>query len=123
MHGGAHLYGIDNRASRNKFIINKMFEVLTAYGDRFYFKKIFSQLRTFVCVVNEKGNTTWGVTDTRNFNDDVLFGLVFSYICALSYSHRTPIDISSDAYVSKIEYRLVRGSNGKLTRVAVKVRQ
>lgn len=123
MQGGAHLYGIDNRASRNKFIINKMFEVLTAYGERFYFKKIFDQLRTFVCVVNEKGNTTWGVTDTRNFNDDVLFGLVFSYICALSYSHRTPIDTSSDTYKSKVEYRLVRGSNGKLTRVAVKVRQ
>jgi hypothetical protein len=122
MQGGGSLYGIDNRATRNRFIINKMFEVLSAYGDRFYFQKIFSQLRTFVCTVTEKGSETWGVTDTRKFNDDVLFGLVFSYIGALSYSHRSPINVNSESTANKIEFRLTRDAKGKLTRVPVKIR-
>jgi len=122
MQGGSSLYGIDNRAQRNRFIINKLYEVLSAYGDRIYFQKPFEQLRTFVCTVTEKGNETWGVTDTRKFNDDVLFGLVFSYICALSYSHRTPINVESDSYSVRVEHRLIRDSRGKLTRVPVKIR-
>lgn len=125
LQGGASLYGIDNRgassASRGKFIINKLFEVLSAYGDRCYFLVVFDQLRTFVCTVTEKGSETWGVTDTRKFNDDVLYGLVFSYICALSYGHRTPININAEKVSRRVEFRLVRDSRGKLTRVPVKI--
>jgi hypothetical protein len=126
LRGGSSLYGIDNRgatsASRGKFIINKLHEVLTVYGDRFYFLSIFTQLRTFICTVTERGSETWGVTDTRKFNDDVLFGLVFSYICALTYSHRTPINVNSESTATRVEFRLTRDARGKLTRTAVKVR-
>lgn len=123
MQGGASLIGLDNRGSRNKFIINKMYEVVTAYGDKFYFEKIFNQLRTFSCKLTDKGNETWGVTDTRVFHDDVLFGLVFSYICALSYSHRPPVNLEQEENAYRIEYKLTRDSSGNLTRRPVRTKR
>jgi hypothetical protein len=123
--GGSQLYGIDNRGSnstsRGKFIITRMSEVITTYGERFFFKEIFSQLRTFVCTINDKGNESWGVTDTRKFDDDVLFGLVFSYICADAYSHRECKDISSESNRFKIIHKIVRDKDGNLRRVPQRV--
>lgn len=120
MQGGSGLYGIDNRGLRNEFIINKLIEVLLLYGNNFYFPVIYDQLRTFVCTVNEKGNKSWGVTDTRKYDDDVLFALVFSYICALSYSHRTPYDVNSESVKPKVRYKVKRDRDGKLYRQQVR---
>jgi hypothetical protein len=122
MQGGGNLYGIDNRGNRNRFIITKLYEVLEAYGDRFYFNVPFRQLRTFACKISDKGNETWGVTDPRKFHDDVLFALVFSYICASSYSHREPFDASKDGRVFTTKYVNVRDGNGMLRRVPKRVR-
>jgi hypothetical protein len=120
MQGGSGLYGIDNRGLRNEFIINKLIEVLLLYGNTIYFGVVFEQLRTFVCTVNEKGNKTWGVTDTRKYDDDVLFALVFSYICALSYAHRNPIDMNSEQVKPHMKTRLLRDRDGKLYRAVVR---
>ena len=120
MQGGSSLYGIDNRGLRNEFIINKLHELLLLYGNTIYFMVVFEQLRTFICTVNDKGNKTWGVTDTRKYDDDVLFALVFSYICAISYSHRTPIDVNSEREKPIMKTRLVRDSDGKLYRARVR---
>lgn len=117
MQGGGSLYGIDNRGNRNKFIINKMYEVLSAYGERFYFPVIFNQLRTFACKVTPSGNETWGVTDTRKFHDDTLFALVFAYICALSYSHREPYDATSESNALTVKTTLIRDGSGNLRQV------
>jgi len=122
MQGGGQLIGIDNRGARNKFIINKMFEYFSAYGDKIYFSVFFDQLRTFVCKISEKGNEQWGVSDTRKYHDDVLFGGVFSYICALAFSHKEPYDASSESKAFKIEYKLIRDGDGNLTRVPRKKR-
>lgn len=122
MQGGGHLHGIDNRGQRNKFIINKLYEVLAAYGEKIWFDKPFRQLRTFVCTITEKGNETWGVTDPRSYHDDVLFALVFSYICALTYSHREAKNMAAEGNKHKVEYKLVRGRDGMLTRVPTIVR-
>ncbi len=122
MQGGGHLYGIDNKGNRNMFIITKLREMLFSYGDRLRFMVIFEQLRTFVCTFTEKGNETWGTADARYFRDDVLFGLVFSYICRMSFVHRDPIDLSNDKSQVKTVWKLVRDKNGELTRVPTQVR-
>jgi hypothetical protein len=114
MQGGGSMFGIDNRGNRNKFIINKMYEVLLAYGEKIYFEKVFNQLRTFVCTVTAKGNETWGVSDTRKFHDDVLFALVFSYICALANAHKEPFNSADEHRAVKVTRKLVRDSNGGL---------
>jgi hypothetical protein len=116
MQGGSSLYGIDNRGLRNEFIINKLIELLLLYGNTIYFPQVFEQIRTFVCTVNDKGNKSWGVTDTRKYDDDVLFALVFSYICALSYSHRTPSDVNSEQYKPVTRMKLLRDKDGRLYR-------
>lgn len=116
MQGGSSLYGIDNRGLRNEFIINKLIELLLLYGSTIYFPQVFEQIRTFVCTVNDKGNKSWGVTDTRKYDDDVLFALVFSYICALSYSHRTPTDVNSEQQKPITRMKLLRDKDGRLYR-------
>lgn len=117
--GGGQEVGIDNKGNRNKFIINKMFELLVSYGDRFYIPTIFEQLRTFVCTITASGNETWGVDDKRKHHDDVLFAITFAYICSLSYDHLEPKEITSESQKYKKKYKLVRDGNGKLTRMYV----
>lgn len=119
--GGGSLYGIDNKGNRTRFIISKMTEVVTAFGDKFCLPEIFHQLRTFSCTVTDKGNETWGTVDKRKFHDDILFGLVFSYICAISYSHRPPRKINQGSEDYRWERRLVRGNNHQLSYTQVKV--
>jgi len=123
MQGGGSLHGIDNRGNRNKFIINKLHEVLLAYGSKCYFVKVFNQLRTFSCTITKSGNETWGVTDPRKFHDDVLFAYVFAYICALTYSHREPFNEEVEGTSIKVRYKLVRDKNGSLMRVETRERR
>lgn len=120
MQGGGHTIGIDNRAARTRFIINRIFEFIQAYGDRVCIDTFFIQLRTFQCTVTQSGQETWGTADKRKYHDDVLFAVVFAYICSLSYSHLTPREIKgdSDRYVNSSE--LYRDTNGNLNRRTVR---
>ena len=120
--GGGHEIGIDNKGNRNKFIINKLFELLISYGDNFYLPVIFEQLRTFTCTITTAGNETWGVDDKRKHHDDVLFAIVFAYICSLCYEHFEPTELTSEAQKYKQQYKLTRDANGNLTRKYVKKR-
>jgi len=118
--GGSQTVGIDNRSTRTRFIINKMYEFIAAYGDRICVDVIFLQLRTFICTVTDKGNETWGTADKRKYHDDVLFAGVFAYICSLSYEHMPPKEIKSDEDMYVIRHELVRGKDGNLRREEVR---
>lgn len=120
-HGGQNTYGIDNRGNRTRFIVSKMHEFFTVYGDRVYMTTPFVQLRTFVCTITKSGNESWGTVDPQKYHDDVLFAIVFAYICSLSYEHLTPFEIKSEMERYKTQQKLVRGKDGKLTRVEVRV--
>lgn len=120
LQGGGQLIGVDNRSFRNKLIIDKMYEVVTSYGEKFYFPVIFDQLKTFVCRISDNGSDQWGVVDPRKNKDDVLFALVYAYICAESFRNfRPPVEISKKAAESRmVHYELHRNSDGSLTRRA-----
>ncbi len=120
--GGGQEIGIDNKGNRNKFIISKLYELLVSHGDRFYLPVIFDQLRTFTCTITASGNETWGVDDRRKHHDDVLFAIVFAYICSLCYDHLEPRELTSEVQRTRKTYPLVRDANGNLTRVPVKKR-
>jgi len=122
MQGGSAIIGIDNRSARTKFIINKLFEFIQAYGDRICIDVFFIQLRTFVCTITDSGNETWGTADKRKYHDDVLFAVVFSYICSLSYSHLIPKEIKSEADKYIVRHELYRDHNGNLSRREVRKR-
>lgn len=114
MNGGGSLYGIDNRGIRSKIIINKLYELLKHNGDLFMFEIIFKQLRTFICTYTEKGNEAWGVSNYKTDQDDVLYALVFSYICAMSYLHREPYNVQEAKVAKKNERVLARRKDGSL---------
>ena len=120
LQGGGHMIGVDNKGVRNKFIIDKMYEMFASYGDNIYLQTPFNQLRTFVCNITASGNETWGTADPKKYHDDVLFSMVFAYICSLCYEHLKPTEITSEAKKFKTRYKLKRNSDGFLTRREVK---
>ena len=122
MQGGSSVLGIDNRGARTRFIINKIFEFIQSYGDRVCIDTFFIQLRTFICTITENGTETWGTADKRKYHDDVLFAVVFSYICSLSYAHLTPREIKSEADRFALKYELYRDASGNLSRREVRKR-
>lgn len=117
LQGGSNLIGVDNRVGRARMIINKLSEMIHAFGLKIFITKFWLQLKTFVSSVTDKGNETWGPIDKRHYQDDILFSSTFAYICALCYSHLTPTfsDPTKPKYIKKSI--LVRGSDGHLRRV------
>ena len=118
--GGGQLIGIDNRAMRNKFIINKMDEMFRMYGKNFYFFILFAQLRTFTCVLNDKGNEIWGVSDKRQYQDDTLFSTVFAYICSMT-DESTPMNFRSESDKFVYKWEGYTDSAGNFSRRKVKI--
>lgn len=120
MHSG-NMVGLDNRGARNKMIINKIFELIQTYGDKIYIEEFWIQLKTFTCQITKTGNETWGPIDRRYYKDDVIFSVVFSYICSLCYDFLEPKQIEGGEAIKQItRYELKRDANWNLTRVPVR---
>ena len=128
LRGGAHLIGIDNRGrgsgtnNRSRMIVNKMHEMISAFGNRIFIETFWRQMKTFVCTITDRGNEVWGTTDKRKYPDDVPFGMTFAYICSLCYEHLVPENFEAEQSRFKVRYELRRDGNGNLTRVPVKKR-
>lgn len=115
--------GIDNKGARNTMIINFMFQMFKQYGDNFLLSRYFEQLKTFTCAISANGKEMWGPVNKKYFNDDALFGGVFSYICAeLCFPELQPRNLTSESSLYKVGYKLVRDKDNKLSHVPVKVR-
>ena len=116
------MYGVDNHGNRNKFIISVMKTFFDLYGTNVFTKEPFYQLRTFVCTTSAAGVEKWGTKDTQKYRDDVLFGIVFAYICSMAYEYELPQQIDKgDVQRFRTIHRLVRDKNGNLTRVPERV--
>lgn len=115
--------GIDNKGVRNTMIINRIHELTTAYGDRIYVLKYWDQLSSFTCSISDRGKEMWGPMNKKYFKDDVLFGAVFSYICAeLTFTELNPSDMNNESKKLVIKHELVRDANWNLIRIPVKKR-
>lgn len=116
--------GIDNKGNRNITIISYMREMNNYCAQNFYIPKYFEQLRTFVCHVTDGGRDTWGPMNKKYFKDDILFGAVFSYICAeIVYKDLRPIDTQNEVKRRVVtEHRLIYDSNMNQRRITIKKR-
>jgi len=119
--GGTRLIGIDNKGTRADAIIDYMTEVIRAYHDRFYISLIFEQLHTFVQKKTTSGKEVWGVVNKTMHYDDVLYALVYAYICRLSHMHLSPTREVASTTRFKVRYKLVRNAANEVVRVPVKV--
>lgn len=116
--------GIDNKGLRNTMLVNKMFEMNKAYGDRNYFEVYWQQMSSFTCTISNTGKEVWGPMNKKYFRDDVLWATNFAYICSEDcFPNLIPSDISKQEKRIKVVNKLVRGQDGKLTMQAVKVNQ
>lgn len=121
--GGQNGIGIDNKNKRKKFIVNKLYELITLYGDRIYLEVFWNQLRNFVCTVSDKGTETWGTQDYKKYHDDALDAVVFSYICSLSFDYKPPRNIERVQDKTVTRYELKTMPNGDLRRVPVEIKR
>jgi hypothetical protein len=114
--------GIDNRGLRNNIIINKVHELTQSYGENIYHAAFWGQLKTFTCNVSDKsGKEVWGPSNRKYFKDDILFGGVYSYICAeLCYADAIPQNIQENRKNYVIRYETRYDSNFNLKRIPVK---
>lgn len=119
--GGTSVIGIDNRGQRSRFIINKMIEMISLAGRKIYILEYFKQLTTFTCTVTQKGAEVWGVSDKRQFQDDILYGAVFAYICRLSFDRKVPQNIEGLKNNYTVRWKMVRNKDLTLSRVAERV--
>jgi hypothetical protein len=113
--------GIDNRGLRNMSIINRLHELIQSYGDKNYMEVFWEQLKTFVCNVSEKsGKEMWGPTNRKLFKDDVLFAVVYSYICAELCQYPEPESLKQEEMSYEIRYETMYDAQFNLVMVPVK---
>jgi hypothetical protein len=108
--------GIDNHGKKTAWIIKKLGDIVEMFGTKMYHTVVFRQLSTFHCTITRSGNETWSSIDKRYYNDDVLFGLVYAYICARSIGRQPRnldqmperrVDVKYDIKLDK-NYNLIR---------------
>jgi hypothetical protein len=114
--------GIDNKGLRNLTIVNRLHELIQAYGENIYMEVFWEQLKTFVCEVTDKGKETWGPVNRKYFRDDTLFSIVYSYICAeLCYPELQPEDTESKNKKSEtVRFELAYDKDFNLKRMPVR---
>lgn len=119
--GGSATVGVDNKGTRATFIITKMKEVVMEYGHKIHFLEYFRQLETFTLTVSANGREVWGVSDFKNFKDDLLYATAFAYICRISFEFKSPRKYNPDSPRYTVRNKLTRLDDGTLTRTPVKI--
>lgn len=113
--------GIDNKVPRTRSIIDRLHEVISAFGERIYIDVFWTQLETFVCKVTNAGNETWEPSNKRYFRDDVLFAVVYAYICAEQCGYPEPVvDLNKARDNYQIVYETRYNKDWQLVRVPVR---
>jgi len=86
LHTSSVRVGLKKEGVNKRFIIHKLDEMVTLYKKNIYIKEFWTQLKTFVKKVTTNGSVRYEPRDVRYFNDDVIDSVVYSYICAKSFS-------------------------------------
>lgn len=78
--------GISNKSNTKQWIVESMANMFVEYGDRFFFRTPFEQLKTFIKKQTSAGNSTWQAADTSRYRDDSLFSITFAKMAAECYA-------------------------------------
>lgn len=114
--------GIDNKGQRNVVLVNRLQELIMAYGDRIHLKSFWTQTKTFVYTVSATGKNMWGPQNKKYFTDDELWAALYAYICGeLCFPEQVPKCLDVDKQKTKIVYRLKYDKDYNQRRVPVRV--
>lgn len=117
------LYGIDTKGVRKRLMVNKLFEIISIYGEHIYIPTFWGQLKTFHCEKSDKGNDLWGPLDRRYHRDDELDATTFSYICRECFPTRICQGITMNDRKVIVRSKLVRQKDLTFKRVSYKARK
>jgi hypothetical protein len=98
-----------------------MTELLRNYHSRIFISIIFEQLTTFVQDLSKSGKEVWGPMNRLMHFDDVLYAIVYAYICRLSHPNLQPVHKDAVSSKTVLRYKLVRTKDWDIQRMPVKV--
>jgi hypothetical protein len=106
--------GIRKNGATAKFIIHKLQEMLETFGNQIDIEELWIQLKTFVRKTTSAGNEVFKVENAKFYHDDVIDAVVYSYICAQSFAHLTPVN-TTDSKKKKYIHRYELDENYNLS--------
>ncbi len=102
------IYGIKKIGANTPFIHNRLIEMLESYKDNISIDEFWIQLKTFIKKDSaKKADVAFAVNDYRKQRDDVIYGILYSYICAQCYSHKNPVKIGEETEKKKKRNRYI----------------
>ena len=82
--------GLFNSHANAKNIIDELIELMDNYADNIDSRDFWIQMKTFAEKSQTQGKVRYQAEDLTLNRDDIIFGLVFSYICMKSYPNNRP---------------------------------
>ena len=117
LRGGGAMWGINTSGSgknrRKHYCVAKVREYLYSYIDEIFFEIVFKELETYVNI--QKADENWQPLDKKNYRDDAIDALAFTYICCLCFKHKTPTKREESNEKKRRVVRLIRDANNNLT--------
>lgn len=93
----SEVIGISKKSANTDRIINRLVDMLSAYRKNIDVEEFWIQLKTFVRKESKTSSTLNGevraIYKTENhkyWKDDLIYGILYAYICAQCYSFREP---------------------------------
>lgn len=102
--------GIPNRTGTNKHIIYELEELLQLYMDRIEVSWFWEQLKSFVQKDLSNGNTRYQADDLKYHYDDIIFAIIFAYICAKAFERAMPKKVN-ESVGGKITTRTIMNAS------------
>src|SRR3990167_4941214 len=103
--------GINNKVNTAKNIMYKLIELLDVYGSNIWIDEFYKQLVHFIekDIKSPSGGAMirYQADNPRFHRDDVIFAVVYSYICSLCYADYKPEEIDVNASENKITTKYI----------------
>lgn len=111
--------GIKKVSSNTPFIHNRLVEMLESYTDNIFIDEFFHQLKYFVkkepTKASGKSEVSFRTADYRYYKDDLIYGILYSYIAAECYKHREPYKVDEKKKKEKRMRYVCDATNGYTT--------
>lgn len=106
--GGQHIHGISMKKERKSRAFIDLAQLIYDHGHNIYLLDFWSQLGHIESEERQDGSLDWGTKDSLKFNDDLVFGALYSYLCWKSVNEKPRKVGSAEAPLTELRMVPVR---------------